>query len=85
MENIGINGGTNYHVTSVRTDDHLSVFATGHFLGENLVNNYTPYGTVALIVDGNKVQSHDFNFGVVLTQDSQTFFKNYGDRLVNIK
>ena len=120
MENIGINGGTNYHVTSVRTDDHLSVFATGHFLGENLVNNYTPYGTVALIVDGNKVQSQsftrpsspfvwdgqgkvlgdanfdydfanaenitlDFNFGVVLTQDSQTFFKNYGDRLVNIK
>lgn len=84
------------------------------------MNNYTPYGTVALIVDGNKVQSQsftrpsspfvwdgqgkvlgdanfdydfanvenitlDFNFGVVLTQDSQTFFKNYGDRLVNIK
>ena len=60
MENIGLNGGSYYRVTSFMKDDKLSLFASGKFIGENLVNSYMQAGSVDLVVDGQKVQTETF-------------------------
>ena len=60
MENIGINGGSIFSISTQINDSRLKIFATGKFLADNLVNNYSFFGTADLIVDGEKINSLSF-------------------------
>ena len=62
MENIGLNGGTNYSVFSLLGDDQLDLFATGNFVASHLVNDFVVYGSAELVVDGKSVEKKSFSY-----------------------
>ena len=62
MDGTGANGGTVYNVSLLMNSEQISLFARGNFLATQLVNDYEPWGTVDLIIDGNKVDSKSFSY-----------------------
>ena len=120
FENIGANGGTNYNISTVITNNKLNIFASGKFIADNLVNDYDVFGSVTLIVDSKNITSQnftypktsfiwsgngkvlgnitfeydfskvksielEFEFGVILHQDSQHYFVRYKRKKKKIK
>ena len=120
FENIGANGGTNYNISTVITNNKLNIFASGKFIADNLVNDYDVFGSVTLIVDSKNITSQnftypktsfiwsgngkvlgnitfeydfskvksielEFEFGVILHQDSQHYFVRYKRKKEKIK
>ncbi len=62
MENIGVNGGASFSATITTDANKISMFVSGKFIADNLVNSYDLYGSVDLIIDGSKIASSNFSY-----------------------
>lgn len=78
IENIGAAGGANFSVTVTMNGNNMSMFVSGKFLADNLVNGYDLWGSVDLIVDGSKVASSSFSY-----PDYDFLWSGFGEVLGN--
>ena len=62
IEGIGINTGSHFSLSCIFTDNSLSLFASGWFIGENLVDNYNFVGSAILLF--NNIRSERKYFKV---------------------
>ena len=62
IEGIGVNGGSNFTGSAIMTDSSLSIFASGFFASQNLVDEYMFFGDATLYIDGMKTETSYFNY-----------------------
>ncbi|MGN0350227.1 MAG: RHS repeat-associated core domain-containing protein, partial [Roseburia sp.] len=62
VEGIGVNGGSCFIGSIFLNDKNLSIFASGFFIAQNLVDDYVFFGDVTLFVDGNKIGKSYFQY-----------------------
>ena len=62
VEGIGILGNSRFTGSITMTNKSMSIFASGAFAAQNLVDDYFFSGDAALFVDGNKVGNSHFKY-----------------------
>ena len=89
VEGICVNGGSNFTGSAIMTDSSLSIFASGFFASQNLVDEYMFLGDAMFYRDFSNINSVEvelnFKLGISVDSGVNKRFVNYSNERIKIK